>query len=116
MNLPQPTLAWLCLAGAILFEVLGTTFLGKSEQFTRLVPSLVAFAAYCVSFYLVAQALRSIPLGIAYAIWAGVGIILTLIVGLVVFRQKPDMAAVSGVALIVSGVAVVNLFSKMSVH
>jgi small multidrug resistance pump len=116
MSMSQTQAAWLCLAAAIVSEVVGTTFLGKSAQFSRLVPTLISAAAYCASFYFISQALRSIPLGIAYAIWAGIGIILTLIIGILVFRQKPDTAAIVGVLLIVIGVVIINLFSRMSAH
>lgn len=112
----SPLLSYVALAFAIVFEVVGTMFLGKSEHFTRLVPTLICGILYAFSFYLLAQALRTIPLGIAYASWGGLGIILTTIVGVFVFKQKPDAVAIAGIALIVAGVAVINGFSKMSVH
>lgn len=109
-------MSYTALAFAIVLEVVGTMFLGKSEHFTKLMPTLVCGLLYACSFYLLAQALRTIPLGIAYASWGGLGIILTTIVGVFVFKQKPDTAAIAGIALIVVGVVVVNGFSKMSVH
>lgn len=109
-------LSYTALAFAIILEVAGTMFLGKSEHFTRLTPSLISAVLYACSFYLLAQALRALPLGIAYASWGGLGIILTTAIGVVVFRQKPDAAAIVGIALIVVGVVVINGFSKMSVH
>lgn len=109
-------MSYIALGFAIVLEVAGTMFLGKSEHFTRFVPSLICGILYACSFYLLAQALRTLPLGIAYASWGGLGIILTTIVGVFVFKQKPDAAAIAGIALIVVGVAVVNGFSKMSVH
>ncbi|MCY9848897.1 DMT family transporter [Pectobacterium jejuense] len=112
----QPFIAYLALTAAIVSEVTGTLFLGKSEHFTRLMPSLLAIVAYAFSFYMLAQALRVVPLAVAYASWGGLGIILTAVVGVVVFRQKPDAAALVGIALIVAGVVIVNGFSKMSAH
>ncbi|WP_410013953.1 DMT family transporter [Sodalis sp. C49] len=109
-------LAYAALALAIVLEVVGTLFLGKSEHFTRLMPSLICAVLYACSFYLLAQVLRTLPLGIAYASWGGLGIILTTLIGVVVFRQKPDAAAIAGIALIVVGVVVINGFSKMSAH
>lgn len=109
-------MSYAALALAIVLEVAGTTFLGKSEHFTRLTPSLICGALYACSFYLLAQALRTLPVGVAYASWGGLGIVLTTIIGVVVFRQKPDAAAIAGIALIVIGVVVINGFSKMGTH
>lgn len=110
------TVAYGWLAGAIASEVLGTAFLQKSAQFTRLVPTVVMAAFYAASFYFLSQALRSLPLGIAYAIWGGLGIILTAAVGAIMFRQMLDVPAILGIALIVSGVIVINIFSTSSGH
>lgn len=107
---------FLFLAIAIVCETLGTTALKASEQFTRLIPSLGVVAAYAVTFYFLSLSLKAIPVGIAYGIWAGAGIALITIVGAVFFQQKPDAAAIAGIGLIVAGVSVINLFSKMSVH
>lgn len=101
---------------AIIFEVLGTTFLVKSEQFTRLIPTLIMALLYIGSFYFLSQTIKSIPLGIAYAIWGGVGIVLTAIIGLVIFKQSIDMPAVIGIGLIISGVVVINVFSQTVGH
>lgn len=101
---------------AIIFEVLGTTFLVKSEQFTRLVPTLLTAVLYVCSFYFLTQTLRTIPLGIAYAIWGGIGIVLTAIVGLVVFKQSIDIPAIIGIGLIILGVVVINVFSQTVGH
>ena len=106
--------SYLALAGAILCEVTGSTFLTKSAQFTKLGPTALMVGFYVASFYLLSMALRTIPLGIAYAIWAGVGIVLTALIGLVVFRQSLDTAALVGIGLIVSGVVVLNAFSNVS--
>lgn len=104
------------LALAIIFEVLGTTFLVKSEQFTRLVPTLLTAVLYVFSFYFLTQTLRTIPLGVAYAIWGGVGIVLTAIVGFVIFKQTIDTPAVIGIAMIISGVVIINVFSQTAGH
>lgn len=109
-------MAYAVLAAAILFEVIGTSFLMVSQQFTRLGPTLGMAASYLVSFYLLSLVLKTIPLGIAYALWSGLGIILTLGVGVFVFRQVPDLPAVIGVALILVGVVVINGFSQAAGH
>ncbi|KOC91583.1 DMT family transporter [Winslowiella iniecta] len=109
-------LAWMGLAGAIVMEVAGTVFLGKSEQFTRLYPSLMTVMLYGLSFYLLSQVLRTLPLAVAYASWGGLGIVLTAAMGVVVFKQRLDLPAIVGIALIVTGVVVVNGFSKMVSH
>lgn len=110
------TIAYGYLAMAIICEVIGTTFLAKSEQFTRLVPTLIMGVLYAISFYLLTQTLKTIPLGIAYALWGGLGIVLTSLVSVVVFKQSLDAAAVVGITMIVSGVVVMNLLSKSMVH
>jgi len=110
------TIAYGYLGIAIICEVVGTTFLMKSEQFTRLVPTLIMVVLYVISFYLLTQTLKTIPLGIAYALWGGLGIVLTSLVGLVFFKQTLDTAAVVGIAMIVGGVMVMNLLSNSVVH
>jgi len=107
---------WFYLGIAIVCEVLGTSSLKSSESFTRLFPSIVVLAGYALSFYALSLTLSTIPLGVAYAVWSGVGIILVSLVGLVVYGQKLDMAALIGIALIVAGVVVINFFSKSTVH
>lgn len=109
-------LAYGLLALAIISEVIGSTFLVKSEGFTRLMPSLMVVLLFSIAFYLLSQVIKTIPLGIAYAIWAGVGIVLTGIVGFVVFKQTLDTPAMIGIALIVAGVVVINLFSQSTSH
>ncbi|MCX8997473.1 multidrug efflux SMR transporter [Rhizobiaceae bacterium BDR2-2] len=104
------------LAIAIVSEVTGSTFLQKSEQFTRFWPTLIMAGLYVTSFYLLSHALKAMPLGVAYAIWAGLGIVLTAGIGVVVFRQTLDAAAIIGIGLIVSGVVVMNLFSNTTTH
>jgi small multidrug resistance pump len=114
---PQmPFLTYATLFTAIVLEVIGTTFLQRSEQFTRLVPTLMTGLCYAASFYFLSLALRTMPLGIAYAIWSGLGIVLVSVIGLLVFGQKLDLAAVTGLSLIVAGVVIVNLFSGSVTH
>ncbi|PNK60098.1 DMT family transporter [Psychrobacter sp. FDAARGOS_221] len=109
----SPTVvAYLYLVCAITFEIIGTTFLAKSQEFTRPLPTLASIVLYSISFYLLTKTLRVIPLGIAYALWGGIGICLTALVGLVVFKQAIDGPAVLGIGLIVAGVVVLNLFSS----
>jgi len=104
------------LAGAILLEVIATTALKASDGFTRLVPSIITAIGYAMSFYLLALTLKTLPTGIVYAIWSGCGIVLISLASWLVYGQKLDVAAVSGMALIVAGVMVINLFSKSGGH
>jgi small multidrug resistance pump len=104
------------LAGAIVSEVVGTSLLQRSEQFTRPWPTLTMVLCYAASFYCLSLALRGLPLGVAYAIWAGLGILLTAIVSMVVFKQVMDTPGLIGVGLIVTGVVVINGWSKTVSH
>jgi len=108
--------AYLYLGIAIVSEVIGTAALNASAGFTRLWPSLVTIAGYGIAFFCLSLTLRSIPVGIAYAIWSGVGIVLISIVGLLWFRQALDLPAVAGIGLIIAGVLVINLFSRTVTH
>ena len=101
---------------AILLEVAGTTALNASNQFTRVVPTLLMGACYLAAFYFLSLALKAIPVGIAYAIWSGLGIVLISVVGLLWFGQKPDGPAILGLGLILAGVLVLRLFSKSMPH
>ena len=105
----------LALAIAIVLEVTGTTALQMSQQLTRLVPTVVMVVCYIGSLYFMSLALRTIPIGITYAIWSGLGIVLITAIGYVKFRQALDAPALIGVGLIVAGVVVANL-SKSVVH
>lgn len=107
---------YLYLAAAIVFEVIGTTALKESHGFSRLGPSLVTALAYSVSFTALAFSLKSIPVGLAYAIWSGVGIVLIATIGWIRFRQALDTPAIVGLVLIVAGVVVINAFSKSLPH
>jgi small multidrug resistance pump len=103
--------AWLLLAIAIVAEVVGTSALKASAGFSRLVPSLVVVLGYAVAFYCLSLVLRTIPVGVAYAIWSGLGIVLITLVAWVVYDQAIDLAAALGMGLIVAGVVVLNVFS-----
>ncbi len=104
------------LSIAIVSEVIATTALKSSDGFTRLVPSLIVVLGYVTAFYFLSLVLRTIPTGIAYAIWAGVGIVLVSIVAWIVHKQTLDMPAILGLGMIVGGVFVVNVFSKSVGH
>ena len=104
------------LSFAIIAEVIGTSALKAAEGFTVLMPSAVVVVAYGTSFYFLSLALRTIPVGVAYAIWSGVGIVLISIVAWVLYRQALDAAALVGIGLIIAGVAVINVFSKSVAH
>jgi small multidrug resistance pump len=101
---------------AIIFEIIATSALKKSEQFTQLIPSIITIVGYFAAFYFLSFAIRTIPVGIAYAIWSGVGIVLITIIGAVFFKQIPDSPAIIGLALIMIGVVVINVFSKTTAH
>ena len=107
---------YLLLAFAILAETIGTTALQASQQFTKVVPSIIVVLAYATAFYLLALALKYIPVGIAYAIWSGLGILFITIIGLIVFGQKLDFAAILGILLILCGLIVINVFSNTATH
>lgn len=107
---------WLYLAIAIVAEVVATSALKAADGFTRWLPTLLVVVGYCTAFYFLSLALRAIPLGIAYAVWSGVGIALVSLVGWVVYHQTLDLAALLGIALIIAGVVVLNVFSKALPH
>ena len=104
------------LGSAILLEVLATAFLKQSNGMIRIVPSAAALTGYGVSFYLLAQVLRIVPMGISYGIWSGIGIVLVSVLGLALFGQTLDMAACLGLGLIVAGVLVIHFFSGSMPH
>ena len=108
--------AYIYLGLAIVSEVIGTTALKASDSFTRPLPSLITVGCYAPSFYLLTFSLRVLPTGIAYAIWSGVGIVLISLVSWFWFKQTLDLAAIAGLAMIVGGVMVINLFSKSVGH
>ncbi|TDS53312.1 DMT family transporter [Myroides indicus] len=106
----------LFLLAAIFCEVIGTSALKASEQFSKLTPSILTIVAYASAFYLLSLTLKTIPVGVAYAIWSGIGIVLVTLVAIVLYKQTPDLASIIGMALIIAGVVVINVFSKTSVH
>ncbi len=107
---------WLYLVLAIVCEVVATSALKATEGFTRWQPSALVVAGYGLAFFFLSLTLRSIPVGIAYAIWAGAGVVLVSIAGWLLYQQALDLAALLGIGLIVAGVLVINLFSKVVVH
>jgi len=109
-------LKWFYLGMAIVSEVIASAALRASEGFTRPGPTLALLAGYAISFYFLSLTLGTIPMGIAYAIWSGVGISLICMIGWVMFGQALDLPALVGLALIIAGVVVLNVFSKSIVH
>ena len=107
---------WLMLGIAIVAETIATSALKSSEGFSRLVPSAIVLAGYAVAFYFLSLTLRSIPVGIAYAVWSGVGIVLITLVGWAVYGQKMDAPALIGMAFIIAGVVIINVFSSAGAH
>ena len=104
------------LVVAVVFEVIGTSALTASQQFTKLMPSLIVIVAYSASFYFLSMTLRVMPVGVVYALWSGLGIVLIALIGLLVFGQRLDWPAILGLGLIIAGVVVINLFSKTLTH
>jgi len=109
-------IVYLYLAIAIVAEVVATSALKVSEGFTRVTPSILVVLCYGVAFYFLSLVLKTVPVGVTYAIWSGLGIVLVTIVGAFVFGQKLDMAAIVGILLIITGVVVMNVFSSSVSH
>ena len=107
---------WLFLLVAIVSEVIATSALKSSEGFSRLWPSVIVVVGYGIAFYCLALTLRVIPMGVVYAIWSGIGIVLITLVGWFLFDQKLDLPSVLGIGLIAAGVVVMNVFSKTMGH
>lgn len=107
---------YILLSLAIIFEVIGSSFMQASNGFSKLIPTSITLIAYLICFYFFSQTLKFFPLGIAYAVWGGLGIVLTAIVSITVFKQRLDFPAILGILLIVSGVLVMNFFSKTMGH
>ena len=107
---------WLALAIAIVAEVIGTTALKASNEFTRLWPSFIVVVGYGTAFYFMSISMRVLPVGVMYAIWSGMGIVLVSIIGWVVYKQTLDVPAMIGMGLIIAGAIVINVFSKSVVH
>ncbi|SHJ16409.1 DMT family transporter [Wenxinia saemankumensis] len=111
----MPT-AYVALILAVIAETIGTTALQASQQFTRLVPSIVVVIAYAAAFTLLSVSLRTMPVGVVYAIWSGLGIALIAVIGFVVFGQRLDLPAMIGLAMILGGILVIHLFSRATPH
>lgn len=109
-------MAYWYLTIAIVAEVAATSALKASGEFTRLIPSLIVVAGYGIAFYYMTLVIRTIPVGITYAIWSGLGIVLVSIVAALVYKQKPDIPAMIGMGLIIAGVVVIHVFSKTVDH
>lgn len=107
---------WIFLILAIFSEVIATSFLKSTEGFTKLWPSIIVLVGYCAAFYFLSLTLDTIPIGVVYAIWSGVGIAAIAIVSVFVFDQKIDLAGFIGMGLIIAGVIVLRLFSEVSVE
>ncbi|WP_417722543.1 DMT family transporter [Salipiger sp.] len=107
---------YLILAFAVLAETIGTSALQASQQFTRPLPAAITVVAYALAFWLLSLALRTFPVGIAYAIWSGLGIVFIAAIGYLVFGQRLDWPAVTGMGLILAGILVIHLFSGASPH
>lgn len=104
------------LATAIVLETVGTSFLYKSEEFTRLWPTIGTIICYAGAFYLLSITLRVLPVGIAYGIWSAIGIILITLIGTFIFKQAIDLPAIIGIGFIIAGVLIINLFSATVTH
>lgn len=109
-------MTYVFLALAIVAEVVATSALKASEEFSRLWPSVLVVVGYGLAFYLLSLALRTLPVGIAYAFWAGLGIVLVTLIGIVVYGERPDLPAILGLSMIVGGVVVIQVFSSVATH
>ena len=107
---------WIYLALAIIAEVIATSALKSSEGFTKLTSSLLVLVGYSISFFFLSLVLKNIPIGLAYAIWSGVGIVLIALIGYFKFQQSLDLAAIIGIAFIMVGVIIINVFSRSISH
>ena len=107
---------YLFLGLAIIFEVVGSSFLKVSDGFSKTIPSAIVVVSYGICFYFFSLSLKTINLGFGYAICGGLGIVLTALISVFIFKEKLDIAAIVGIALIVSGVIVMNFFSKTATH
>ena len=116
VGLLRAQMSYFYLALAIAAEVAGTSLLKVTEEFTKLIPTTFLVIFYLISFWLMTLALRDLPLGVVYAVWSGLGIVLVAIIGAFVYKELPDLASMIGMALIISGVIVMHLFSKSIQH
>ncbi len=109
-------MVYLYLTLAIIAEVAATSALKASETFTKIGPSIVVVVGYGIAFYLLALVLRTMPVGITYAIWSGLGIVLVTVASIFLYEQVPDLPAILGMALIIAGVVIINVFSDTTSH
>ncbi|MGE3319228.1 MAG: multidrug efflux SMR transporter [Candidatus Berkiella sp.] len=109
-------MSYLYLAIAIIAEVIATSSLKACAEFTKLIPSILVVGGYCVAFYFLMLSLRTIPVGVAYAIWSGVGVVVVAIISYFLFRQSLDIPAMIGIAMIIAGVLVIQTLSSSSAH
>lgn len=107
---------WLAVSLAIVAEVIATSALKSTNEFTRLWPSVIVVVGYGVAFYFMTVSLRVLPVGIMYAVWSGCGIVLVSIIGWLFYKQSLDLPAIAGIALIIAGVVVINMFSRSVGH
>ena len=108
-------MVYVYLATAIIAEVIATSALKASHEFTRLIPSLVVITGYAVAFYFLTLTIKTLPIGITYAIWSGLGIVLISIIGAIFYKEIPDIPAMIGMALIILGVGVIRVYSNVVV-
>ncbi|WP_309474221.1 DMT family transporter [Vibrio diabolicus] len=106
----------LALSIAIVCEVIATSYIPKTEQFTKMMPSTVVLIGYGIAFFLLSVTVKTMPVGVVYAIWSGAGIVLVATVGYFVYRQRLDLPALVGIGFILTGVMIVNLLSKTVGH
>ncbi|EPC02846.1 multidrug transporter [Litchfieldella anticariensis FP35 = DSM 16096] len=109
-------MVYVYLGLAIVAEVIATSALKASNEFTRLWPSVLVLVGYAMAFYMLTLVLRTLPVGIAYAFWAGLGIVLITLIGILVYGETLDLPAILGLAMIIGGVVVIQVFSKVSTH
>ena len=107
---------WLFLSVAIVAEVIATTALKSSEGFSRPLPSIIVVVGYLIAFYFLSLTLKTIPVGVAYAVWSGVGLMLIALVSWWLYGQKLDLATIAGMSMIMAGILVINLFSTLGEH
>lgn len=107
---------YVILIGAIIAEVVATSALQASQQFTRIGPSITVVIGYGISFYLLSLTLKVMPLGIVYAVWSGMGLMLVAGIGWLIFGQRLDLPAILGLTLILAGILIINLFSETATH
>ncbi|WP_424967695.1 DMT family transporter [Dinoroseobacter sp. S375] len=107
---------YILLIGAIFAEVVATSALQASQQFTRIGPSITVVIGYGISFYLLSLTLKVMPLGIVYALWSGMGLMMVAGIGWLIFGQRLDLPAVLGLVLILAGILIINLFSETATH